>query len=179
MNIHAANYTPQKNILKKGVTLVELLIVVGIIALISLAIIPSYVDFAQKKDFQNKVENLAAEIQNVRNKSLAGVVYTSGGTSTEVNWAFRPSQNCDLRQYELGYVLPNTTTFYPVTTEDLPENVTFEKSGGQCDVIIFERLKGTPILDTTINETSQEVSLKYHNVTKTITVNSAGRISYN
>ncbi len=166
---------------KKGVTLVELLIVVGIITIVSLAIIPSYMDFAEKKDFNNKVETVVSEILNVRNKALNGAVHTtSSGTVEEVNWAILPRQNCNLRTYDLGYVYPGDDTMHIVSSQTLPDNVSFVvDSAGQCDMIIFERLKGTPILDTAGGETFQELNLKYKTQTRRIIVNSSGRVTYN
>lgn len=161
---------------KKGVTLVELLIVVGIITIISLAIIPSYVDFAEKKDFNNKVEIMVTEILNIRNKALAGAVVEVGGVPQEVDWGIQPKQDCLLRVYFLGYV-NSSGTFVPQVTQDLPEGVTFGLPNGTCEDIIFERLKGTPVL--TGSDTERQIILNYKSQTRTITVNSSGRISYN
>ncbi len=177
----SSNKVRINNKFKLGVTLVELLIVVGIITIVSLAIIPSYLDFAEKKDFNNKVETVVSEVMNVRNKALAGAVYITGsGTTEEVNWGIVPRQNCDLRVYDLGYVYPDDDTLHIVSSQTLPDSVSFARdSGGQCDLIIFERLKGTPILDTANGETFMEINLRYKSMSRRIIVNSSGRVSYN
>lgn len=170
------NTTKKENIYyrRNGITLVELLIVVSIIAVVSLAIIPSYVDYSAKKDFDNKVEIMTAEVMNIRNKSLAGAVLSSSGTL--VNWGISPS--CGTANYSVGYQVVGSSTFVVDTTLQLPTGVTFVvDGGGQCDVIAFERLTGTPILSDT--EQQRQISLRYRTTTRVITVSRLGRISYN
>lgn len=154
-----------------GSTLIELLLVVGIVTILSLAILPSYVDYTQRKEFDNKVETFIAEIQNVRNKSLAGVVIPDLDNAP-ADWGIKPT--CGLNTYDLGYSdsLVAGDAFTSVVTETLPAGVTFDPT--RCSTIVFERLKGTPRASATQNI----IVLNYKTYTRSITVNSSGRITY-
>lgn len=151
----------------KGITLVELLIVVGIVSVLSLAIIPSYADFSQTKEFNNAAETFVNEVRNVRNKALAGAVIMQSGDPVEVSWGIKPE--CGTSNYGLGYKEPDDLDLTIQTTESLPSTVKF--SASDCPMIAFTRLEGKP-------EAAGEIILEFKSLARTISINSSGRISY-
>ncbi len=123
-------------------TFVELLIVVGIIAVLTSIVLPSFGDFAQRRTLQNSADELISDIKIVRNKALAGVRVGNDN----VFWAF--DATCGSSEYRLGYAeveldgTPGTDMF--THTINLGEGVKFDTAGPNCqeDPVYFNRLSG-------------------------------------
>jgi Tfp pilus assembly protein FimT len=121
-------------------TFVELLIVVGIIAVLTSIVLPSFGDFSQRRTLQNSADELISDIKIVRNKALAGVRVENDN----VFWAF--DATCDSSEYHLGYAkveldgTPGADVF--THTIDLGEGVKFDATNCQEDPVYFNRLSG-------------------------------------
>ena len=57
----------------KGFTLIEILISIGIIALVTAFVLPGFGDFTKRKRFEGVVNTFASEVSSIRSKALAGI----------------------------------------------------------------------------------------------------------
>lgn len=139
-----------KNFLK-GVSLIELLIVISIIAILTGSIIPTINSFNKDQNIKQATENLAADLKTLRDKSLSGAVNPNAGstpsTAPRVWWGFRcnPGNN---KQYDLGYAPanianPNIPGFFNVQqTKDVAPQQDVTISCIQTIPIYFKRISG-------------------------------------
>ncbi len=81
---------------KSGFTLIELMISVGILTLLSAAMIPSFNSYLNNQNVTQGVEQIKSDIRNVQNKALTGAGFDKVANTT--HWGIKFSN--DTQQYE-------------------------------------------------------------------------------
>ncbi|GIW69670.1 MAG: hypothetical protein KatS3mg101_0417 [Patescibacteria group bacterium] len=163
-----------------GFTLIELMVVVGILALVSGIMIPSFSNYTRNQSLKEAQENFKSDLRSIQNMALTGmgsdrtdsagryarywgVSYASGAFSYSVY--LLTAANCN----DLSYRIESQTL-------NLPSNITFNTGSSGCLLFSLEdgsvyTTGGGPI--NTVN-----ISLRHNasSTTKTITVNRPGLI---
>ena len=170
----------------KGFTLVELMIVVGILAIVSGIMIPSFSSYTRNQTLKQAQENLKSDLRSVQNRAMTGT-----GADTSINgnpalyWTVLYSDVSGSNGTYSFYLTASNSCTVNATlqqTVTLPPSISIVSSGAHCllfsleDGSVFERNASTgltvPIPDTTI-------SLRHSSDTatiKSILVNKAGLI---
>lgn len=166
--------------MNKAFTLIEILIVVGILGVISAATIPTFVNYSSERGIDRVAQQIVSDIQLVRNKSLSGA-YTSGTNSDF--WVIR--FRCNAASYDLGSSNASDGSLVSgFNTKNLPSGFTFYggPSGSFCTAgyapYAFTRLTGK--LANPRSAGAREVQIRDANgATRTITVYENGNIKVN
>ncbi|AHB40386.1 MAG: hypothetical protein ACD_25C00092G0002 [uncultured bacterium] len=170
----------------KGFTLVELMIVVGILAVVSGIMIPSFSGYTRNQTLKQAQENLKSDLRSAQNRALTGT-----GADTLINgnpalyWAVLYSDVAGSNGTYSFYLTASNSCTVNATlqqTVTLSSGISIVSSGAHCllfsleDGSVFERNATTgltvPIPDTTI-------SLRHSSDTatvKNILINKAGLI---
>ncbi|OGC74607.1 hypothetical protein A2547_03595 [candidate division WWE3 bacterium RIFOXYD2_FULL_43_10] len=170
----------------KGCTLVELMIVVGILAIVSGIMIPSFSTYTRNQTLKQAQENLKSDLRSAQNKALTGT-----GSDTLINgnpvlyWAVLYSDAAGSNTTYSFYLTASNSCSVNATlqqTVTLPASISIVSSGSHCllfsldDGSVFERNISTgltvPIPDTTINLRHSSDTT----TTKSISINKAGLI---
>lgn len=160
-----------KRYLFKAVTLVELLIVVGIISVVTVAIIPSYVDFVTKREFKNSADQFVGDVKAVQSKAISGVIVNVAGESVLVDWGIQPTCGDDSYSLSYGYDSDSGYVKTDVVTKKLPKDVKFHSDSDKCGDIFFKRNEGSP---TTASAPS--IRLSYKDLIRDVIVTNAGLV---
>lgn len=150
--------------MKKGFTILEILIVVAILAIISAIIIGSFSMIQNNQALEKDVSAIIAYLDDAKSKTLAskdsnqyGVHFTASSISLFKGAAYNVSD-----PENLTYVLSDTVTLNPITL-----------AGGGSDVIFTRLTGGTPHSGTiTVSSTRTQK-------TKTITIYATGGVQTN
>ena len=150
----------------KAFTLIELIIVVGIISILTAAALPSFGTFADRRIFQNNVDEFANQIRDVRSKAIAGA--TNGGV--KANWKITATNSSNA--YSLGYIPTSGAVEENLVSKTLSgSGVTF--SCTNCKVE-FERLTGKRLSGT--SGSSQDIAIAYKSEQRTIKIYETGKV---
>lgn len=172
--------------MNKAFTLIEILIVVGILGVISAATIPTFVNYSSERGIDRVAQQIVSDIQLVRNKSLSGAYESSNGVNSDY-WVIR--FGCNANTYDMG--LSNRIDGFIETTSStqktLPTGFTFRAAGSPensyCSYengtpLVFTRLTGK--LANPRSAGAREVQIRDANgATRTITVYENGNIKVN
>lgn len=137
-------------IFKKGFTLVEILLVIGLVGIIAGITTPFIWTSFSRQQLTVTTDDVVANLRRAQNKSIIN----EGNTAWGINWN---TTNYSLIQY------PTETI---IETFDLPEQIIIN-----ADNIKFQQLTGKPEVDTAI--------IVAHNTLgeqKTISINAEGKI---
>lgn len=148
--------------MNKGFTLLELLLVIGIIAVMAATGNGYYRNYVKNVEFDTVAKNALFDLKNAQSKAMSG--------EEDVKWGIHFVNGSD-DYYELFltptiYSDPARSTRFNVY---LPGTITFSNpaEGFNTD-IIFDKISGSA--------TSSSVSFVFEGATKTITVTSQGTI---
>lgn len=152
-----------------GVTLIELLVIIGILVVLTAMAIPTFLFFQKESDLNNSAEEIINVLRLAQNKTLASEeasqwgVYFTTSTSPHQYVLFKGA-DYDFRDTSFDQVhkLPKSIEIYELNFED---NATSS--------IVFERVTGTSAAPT------QSVSLRLKtdtSKTKTIDIESSGQV---
>lgn len=150
-------------------TLIEVLIVVGIMGILTVAALPSFGDFADRRTFQNNVDIFAENIRSTRSKAIDGVVQSG----RSANWQIAPTAG------------NNTYTVRPIFTDNQSAGTastytlsvpTMTFSCSNC-TIEFERLTGKRVSGTA--GSSQDIVINFNGASKTVRVYETGKMVIN
>ena len=132
-----------------GVTLVELLVVLGVISIVTVAIIPSFNLFSSNQVLDQSMKNFIGDVKVVQQKSLAGI--TQDGVN--VNWAIRNCAYGDASAYELGYVknVESKSEFVAIEEKSLISPMLFK------NCISYGETGNNSVPTETVNESGQLV----------------------
>ncbi len=150
---------------RRGTTLVELLITTGIIVIIATLMIPSFINFQNRKVLSNSTVELLGYLRDVQQKSISqeggnqwGIYIETSGSRDSYKIFYGPS-------YAGGTV---TTVVY------LPVKIQFiNPTQGLTREIIFSKLTGLPASSDTISLSLIDSS----SICESIGINIAGLIS--
>jgi len=149
-----------------GFTLLELLIVIGVTATLSVVGIGFYVNQQKSKLLENTALEIVNYLRYAQQKSIAQEQGQQWGVHFE-----NPTSGNDF------YALYTGTTYSsPIETTYLPAGIEFQTpSSGSSTNISFNKLTGT-----NYSGTAQSIIIKsiYSNATKTISVSTQGLITY-
>ena len=181
-------YLPNKTI--RGFTLVELLVVVGIITIITGATIPAFSVYLKNQNLTQAKSQLKSDLRSVQNRALTGVHFDQKVNGNDVKfWGFRISKssltgysyfisdvdtNCTaVPAQQAGLSLPGTLS--------LPQGVTFVLPPNTDLCLFFSMSDGaiTSCKDNCGTSSTASGSISFTDGTKTSSVsyNNAGRIS--
>ncbi len=177
----------QKN---KSFTLIEILIVVGILMVLSAATIPSFVNYSSERSIDRYVQSLVNEIQLVRNKALSGA-YEQSGSVDSTRWLimFR-CDGSNNNRYRLGYsnndgnarrllsdIFRFPTGYNVVDIPGVNDCITYTSMSGTWNMFLFDRLTGELFNPVDATEQSRSLRVSYSGATRTIKVYRSGQIT--
>ncbi|KKS07180.1 MAG: General secretion pathway protein H [candidate division WWE3 bacterium GW2011_GWE1_41_27] len=173
-----------------GFTLVELMVVVGILTLVSGIMIPSFSTYTRNQMLKQAQENLKSDLRSAQNRALTGTGsdQTIGGQPV-LYWAVSYSQTSGSNATYSFYLTASNNCVTNATlqqTVKLPENITVAaspSSGTHCllfsleDGSVFERNISVPANTDPIPDTSiYLVHSSDTSVTKSVLINKTGMI---
>jgi len=146
-------------------TLIEVLIVVGIMGILTVAALPSFGNFADRRTFQNNVDIFAENIRSARSKAIDGVVVSG----KDANWQIIPTNNT------ATYVVK---PLFTDGTSGTSKTSTLSGTGSTFSCVVctieFERLTGKRISGTA--GASQDIVVNSGTESKTIRVYETGKM---
>lgn len=149
---------------KKGFTLIEILVVLGILAIITTLIFSTFVDFRRKKALEADTKMVVEVLSEARNQTLT----SQNSSQYGVHFSLSPIPQIALFTGPTYVANAVTNKIYPLTATD--NILTITLVGGGSD-IIFNRLTGETNQSGTIVLSSPNLS-----ETKTITIYKTGSI---
>ena len=148
-------------------TLIEVLVVVGIMGILTALTIPKFSQFSSTRLLDRNARNLEIDINSLKVKAISG----ASQSSHNARWGIKI--NCNSSSYELGYSLDDGSGSYGagvfVSTKNLSDGITFSSGCGQ---FFFERLTGK-IAD---GSDSKTIIISKGSDTRTINVYKNGKI---
>ena len=152
-------------------TLIEVLIVVGIMGILTMSVLPAFGTFADRRAFQNNVDVFSEKLRSARSKAMSGVA----SSGTDVNWYIEPTSG------GTGFVIGHTTVSGGISTTVVNDSLSgFGVTFGSCSPcrITFQRLTGQRLSGTAGSVQSIVLSYSKSNetLTKTIDVYDSGKI---
>lgn len=150
---------------EKGITVVEILIVVAIFGILFAVVLPQFSSIKENQVLKNAVEDTLSVLHNAQSQSLASV------NSSEYGVHFQSDRVILFagQVFSAGAVDNKTTDIIlPASIS----NVTLGGISATSGNIYFERLSGVP------NETGT-ITISTSSVSKTITISATGAISVN
>jgi len=146
-----------------GFTLLELLMVIGIIAILAAAGFGVYGNFVENVQLEAAEKNIIFDLKNVRSRSMAG--------ESELKWGIHFVGSTSTDYYELF----STPTDYSSASTTIEETVFLQSgtvftspSSGSTTDAIFNKITGTA--------TSTSVTISSDGETKTINISSIGSV---
>ena len=76
-----------KNFKKKGISLIEILVIISIIGIISAIVFPSFSSFHKKQELQNTTEDIVSLLNEARNNTISSKNSNIYGVHFEINKA--------------------------------------------------------------------------------------------
>lgn len=139
-----------------GISLVEVIIVVAIVAVIGSSFIGLAINFLSSNNLKNKINEIAASLRTAQSNSMWGKENSQWGVNISVD---------KITLYKGGSFAQRDTAFD--YNFDIPKNVAITQSD-----IVFTKSTGTTSADVSLTISSQ-------GQTKTINVNKAGTVDVN
>lgn len=165
---------------QNGVTLIEMMLVVGLIAVMTGALIPGFSNYTKNQALRQSQEQLKNDLSSALNNSLTGVL---AGDSSVQYWGIKVPQNAASETATYDYfTAANTNNCNLVTTRktstQLP-NGTVVKASNVC--IYFSKTNGDVVVKSggTTRALPYTIKVGYPGETascSTVVVNSAGQI---
>ncbi len=152
---------------RKGFTLIELVITIGIIGVLATVSFISIFNYKQRQDLSSASQEIVAVIRNAQDRSLGQESGSRWGVYFE-----NPSSGTDFYELFQGSTYATGTI---VSKSVLPSNVQFDSPvSGSTSTIIFSPVTGLPDSSATI-----KISLiSSPTSSSTITININGKISF-
>lgn len=147
----------------KGFTLVEVLVVLGVVLLLTAIVVPSLARVRQQQALQNTTNGIIALITSARTKTLSGADNTVHSVKFETTRAI----------IFKGTTYMNGASDNQVYTYESPVVMSTPTLSGGGSVLMFDRLRGTTATHGTL-----QLQLP-NGTTRTITVTETGSISRN
>ncbi len=159
-----------------GFTLVELMLVVGIIAIVTGALIPSFSGYIKTQNLKQAQENVRSELRSAQNRALTGSLSdTYVGSDRVKYWVFYTTANSSSYSF---YTSAQNTSCNPAnfsaahSTQTLTNGITFNISAAKC--IFFDMSDGSI---NAVPASPLSVSVwAGSGASKTVSFNSAGLI---
>ncbi|PIP69038.1 hypothetical protein CO033_00995 [Candidatus Nomurabacteria bacterium CG_4_9_14_0_2_um_filter_32_10] len=148
---------------RRGITAIEILLVVGIIGILSLIVFPQFSKIKENQVLKNTVENVVSTLHNAQSKSLASL------DSSEYGVYFQSDQ---IIVFKGTSFIPDTVgnEVMNIVTPATISNVTLNSVSDISGEIYFNRLSGSPSKTGTITISTSSFS-------KIITIYSTGAVS--
>lgn len=152
---------------RKAFTLIELIVVIAVIGILTAATIPMFNGITSTQNLKRSVDNLSADIQLVKGKSLAGT--TEHVNETNIVWGIKCFS--ETGDYQIGYAIDSDLdNFHMIDSKNLEGNTIF--SASSCtEPIYFERLTGV-----LVNGNNASFNLEAGNEQTSINIQKSGGI---
>lgn len=161
-------------LLLKGVSIVELLLVISIIAILTISVLPTISSFNKDQNLSQATENISSEIKTIRDKAVSGAVDSPDTTAKRVWWGF----NCAGTNYQLGQA-DNNSSMLPASFVSVQSKEVSSQTGitisCSTNPFYFKRLTGELYSSTGIVNDFITISVSGTS-TKTIKVYRTGKI---
>ncbi len=151
-----------RNFYKKGITLIEILIVLAVIAILIAVVVPQFSRMRENQTIKNAVVDVISTISRARSSTLASI------DSSEYGVHFESNQVIIFKGTSYSAVDPENETI-DITSPASISAITL--SGGSTD-LYFSRLTGAPSKTGTITISST-------NFSKIVTISATGSTSSN
>jgi prepilin-type N-terminal cleavage/methylation domain-containing protein len=154
-----------KNFYKQGITLIEILLVLAIVAILIAVTLPQFSKMREQQNLKNAVADVVSVLNRARSQTLASVDSSEYGVHFESGHAIIFKGTV----YSAGSADNETTDILsPVSIS----NVTLNGTSGSTGELYFSRLYGEPSKSGTITISSSSFS-------KTVTISATGGVSFN
>ncbi len=163
---------------RNGFTLIELMVVVGILALISGIMIPSFSNYTRNQSLKQAQENFKSDLRSIQNRALTGTgsdkTYGTTPPLPALYWAISYTAGAGSYSVYLTHRNDCSTPVIESQTFNLPSNITFNSSG--C--LLFSLEDGSVYTTGGGSINTVNISLKHSasSTLKTVTVNRPGLI---
>lgn len=152
-----------KNIYKKGISAIEIFVVVAIVALLAAVVIPQFAKIRERQVLKSAVEDILSSISKAQSRTLASAESSSYGVYFESNKVviFKGTifSSSDANNETVDLTSPANIS-----------NVTLAEVGASSGKIYFNRLSGTPDKSGTVTVSTMDYS-------KIITISATGAVS--
>lgn len=150
---------------KRGFTLIEIMIVVGITALLGSTVLLSFSSYRQRQVLENSARTIVAVLRDAHQRA----VNHEAGKEWGVHFEKGLGGGRDYYAFFSGpmYLSPAQLTF-------LPNPVIFTDPASGSKEVIFEKLTGLPSVAITVTI----ALISDSSISKTITVDSVGKVQY-
>ena len=145
---------------KRAFTLLELILVIGIITILSVAGVGSYRGFGKSSQIKSSAQIITEDLKYAQSKAMIG----SGGYKWGIHFVNSGTQNY-YETFSTQTTYANGTT---TATTTLSDKIIFSDPSGASKDIIFSKISG--------NTTATSVSITSEGLTKTINVSAIGTV---
>jgi prepilin-type N-terminal cleavage/methylation domain-containing protein len=169
-----------------GFTLIELMVVVSIIVLFSVAFLPNISQYRNLENLQDGSTQLQSDIRKAQNNAVSGVKCFSDGTFTP-HWSLILLGN---NSYRVDGVCPSAAHGTFLNVDTVIDQVTFTTNGTPCPInsnvtgsnlnglgMQFNNISGTvtflSTLACTVNDKTTQMAIRMHinsNTSRTVTI---------
>jgi len=163
------NDAPIKN--KRGFTFVEILLVIGLAALMVAVISGSLLRLPTQADLEAEVQKVIADIKNQQLKSMVG---ETSGTEDAISYGIKFDMNSYTIFRGTGFTIGNTSNF----TVSFPSSIQISSNTFPSGEIVFRRISGE-VIGLVAGQDSITLQNTISSATSTITINRYGAIIKN
>ena len=148
------------NFYKKGITVLELLVVLAVLGIIVSIVIPKFSKIRENQVLKSGVQDILSSIDKARSQTLASLNSLNYGVH------FEPNQIVIFKSNAFNPNATDNETINIVTPANI-SNVTLNLVSGTTGEIYFNRLSGSPSMTGT-------VTISTTNYSKIITISATG-----
>lgn len=165
---------------RNGFTLIELMVVVGILALVSGIMIPSFSNYTRNQSLKQAQENFKSDLRSIQNRALTGTgsdkTYGTTPPLPALYWAISYSEGASSYSVYLTHRNNCSTPVIESQTFNLPSNISFYTGSSGC--LLFSLEDGSVYTTGGGSIGTVNIDLKHSasSTTKRVTVNRPGLI---
>lgn len=150
-----------KKIDKRGITLIETLLVIGVLAVLAVTGTNIYRNYSKNVELEANASAIISDLKSVQSKAING--------EEELKWGIHFVNGAD-DYYEIFSTATDYTGASVKRTVRFTDSITFSTPGeGENYDILFNKIRGTV-------DTEKQVVLTFEGTNKTITVTTIGTI---
>lgn len=164
-NFYKKAYSPGSILSRRGVTIIELLVVLAVLGIIISVVIPQFSKTRENQVLKSGVQDILSSIDKARSQTLASL------NSSEYGVYFEPDQIVIFKSNAFNPDAEDNEIINIVTPANI-SNVTLNLVSGTTGEIYFNRLSGSPSKTGTI-------TISTTNYSKIITISATGVASVN
>src|SRR3990167_10275367 len=162
-NFYKKAYSPGSILSRRGVTIIELLVVLAVLGIIISVVIPQFSKTRENQVLKSGVQNILSSIDKARSQTLASL------NSSQYGVRFEADKIIIFTGASFISGAPENETI-DITTPASITNVTLNSVSGTSGEMYFNRLSGSP-------SATGVVTISTTNYSKIITISATGRAS--